>query len=284
MTAPLTLAAHDLPVRLGRPEGADWVPAGRLLEPGSPLLEERLRDFGERMAAPRVAVAASLLLEAYAGLLASVGFGCLLGAGMVAELGADNVSLRFGPGGTPDLVALQSAPRAVPDLVARQRAGAVRERLAAREVREGLATGEPRMAAFARLAEGLLDRHLGVLVARLGELRVRRGPRALWGLVANGCANALVEAAMSAGHPPEMVHALVGVLFGLPGSPLPGPPRLLEVPTGGGGTKLLRKRVSCCLFWTRPGCDPCATCPILSDEQAAARAAARIRAPAASGS
>jgi hypothetical protein len=263
MTMPLNAAAGGLPLplRLGRPEGAGWVPAEQLLEPGSPLLEERLRQFGERIAAPRLAVAASLLLEAYAGLLARVGFGCLLGAGVVPELGAGNVSLRFGPGGVPDLVALH------------EQWGA----------REGQAPSRWEGEVFGRLAEGLLDRHLGVLVERLGELRVRRGPRALWGLVANGCANALLEAALAAHHPPERIRALVDEFFGLPASRLPGPPRLLEVAVGG-GTRLLRKRLSCCLFCAQPGCDPCATCPIYSDEQAAERAAARLRALAAASS
>jgi len=272
MTVPPALAGHHPAAAhhpaaghhpAGRPEEADWVPAARLLEPGSPLLRERLREFGEQMAAPRQDVAASLLLEAYAGLLAAVGFGCLLGAGVVPDLSAGNVTLRFGPGGVPDLVALAQGWDAAVGVRAGARA--------------------PRVAELGRLAEGLLDRHLGVLVARLGELRVRRGPRPLWGLVANGCANALVEAAVAAGHPPWRVHALVEAFFGLPGSPLPGPPRLLEVPTGS-GTRLLRKRVSCCLFSARPGCDPCATCPVFSDEQATARAAARFRALAAGGS
>jgi hypothetical protein len=242
------------------PQGAGWVSAQRLLEPGSPLLGERLRQLGERIAAPRPAVAASLLLEAYAGLLAQVGFGCLLGAGVVPQLAAANVSLRFRPGGVPDLVALHSAG-------------------------ERLGTPERCEAGFGRLAEGLLDGHLGVLVARLGELRVRRGPRALWGLVANGCSNALVEAAVRADLPAERIRALVDELFSLPGSPLTGrvggPPRLLEVAVGG-GTRLLRKRLSCCLFCVQPGCDPCATCPIYSDEQAAERAAARLQALAGS--
>src|SRR6266511_2768480 len=233
-------ATRDLPLRLGRPDGAGWVPADRLLEPGS------------------------MLLEAYAGLLAAVGFGCLLGAGVTPRLGAGEVSLRFGPGGVPDLVALHEGWEAAArdgDVLD----GRVRHR-----------------AALGRLAEGLLDGHLGVLVVRLGELRVRRGPRALWGLVANGCANALVEAALAAQHPPERVRALAAAFFGLPGSPLPGPPRLLEVPVRD-GSKLMRKRLSCCLFCALPGCDPCATCPIFTDEQATERAAARLRALAAGG-
>jgi Ferric iron reductase FhuF-like transporter len=267
MTVLLNAATRDLPIRLGQPDGPGWVRADRLLEPGTPVLEWRLRDFGRRIAAPHPAVAASLLLEAWAGLLAGVGFGCLLGAGVTPDLGAGNVSLRFGPGGVPDLVALHEAWEAP----------------AADGDRRG-APG-PGEAALGPLADGLLSAHLGILVARLAELRVRRGPRALWGLVANACANALVEAAAAAGHPPAAVRALVGALFGLPGSPLaervPEPPRLLEVAVDG-GTRLLRKRVTCCLFCALPGCEPCATCPVLSDEQAAEQAAARLRASRAS--
>jgi hypothetical protein len=251
MTMLLSATTGDLPIRLGRPDGAPWVRADRLLEPGAPVLEQRLRDFGHRITAPNLAVAASLLLEAYAGLLAGVGFGCLLGAGVAPDLAAGNVSLRFGPGGVPDQVALHKGWHG------------------------------RREAALGRLADGLLGAHLAILVARLAELRVRRGPRALWGLVANGCANALVEAACAAGHPPERVRALLEAFFALAGSPLagrlPGPPRLLEVAVDG-GTRLLRKRVTCCLFRALPGREPCATCPVFPDGQAVERAAARLRA------
>jgi hypothetical protein len=256
MTVPLSATTGDLPIRLGRPDGAPWIRADRLLEPGTPVLEERLRDFGHHISAPNLAVAASMLLEAYAGLLAGVGFGCLFGAGVAPDLAVGNVSLRFGLGAVPDQVALHEG--------------------------WGVPGGPGRYeAALGRLAEGLLGAHLAILVARLAELRVRRGPRALWGLVANGCANALVEAACAAGHRPERVRALLEAFFALPGSPpagrLPGPPRLLEVAVDG-GTRLLRKRVTCCLFRALPGREPCATCPVFPDGQAVERAAARLRA------
>jgi Ferric iron reductase FhuF-like transporter len=282
MTVLLSATTGDLPIRLGRPDGAPWIRADRLLEPGTPVLEERLRDFGHHISAPNLAVAASMLLEAYAGLLAGVGFGCLLGAGVGPDLAAGNVSLRFGPSGVPDQVALHKG-WGVPPADGDRPAGPVRRQAALVPPATGDRPGGPGRyeAALGRLAEGLLGAHLAILVARLAELRVRRGPRALWGLVANGCANALVEAACAAGHRPERVRALLEAFFALPGSPpagrLPGPPRLLEVAVGG-GTRLLRKRVTCCLFRALPGREPCATCPVFPDGQAVERAAARLRA------
>src|SRR6266508_840570 len=93
----LPVAAGPFPVRAGRPRDDDWIPADNLLEPGSPLLEERLLAFGKRLGTTRAAVALSLLLEAYTGLLASVAFGSLLGAGRAPELAVGNVSVRRRP-------------------------------------------------------------------------------------------------------------------------------------------------------------------------------------------
>src|SRR6266540_449685 len=224
----LPVAAGPFPVRAGRPRDDDWIPADNLLEPGSPLL------------------------EAYTGLLASVAFGSLLGAGRAPELAVGNVSVRLESGGVPDALAVHDPT---------PRAGDRLDRL------EGVAAS-------------LLDRHLGVLVARLGAVRAGRGRRALWGLVAGGCAAAVVDAVECAGGPPQQARALTEALFALPGSPLPGPPRLLEVAPGRRATagRLVRKRLSCCLSYALPGCDYCATCPVWSDQRAAELAAARLAA------
>ncbi len=267
MTTP-PLAALRLPVRAGRPEGDGWVAADRLLGPGSPALEERVRAFGRQIGAERPAVAASLLLEAYAGLVAGVAFGYLVGAGHAPELAAANVSLRFQPGQVPDALALHD-PLAV----------AVHDLLPGGRGRPGRA-GQP--AQLGRLASSLLDGHLGVLVARLEELRVGRGPRALWGLVANGCGAAIAQTAERTGRSPQQARELAEAFFGLPGSPLPGPPRLLEVPLAR-GTRLVRKRLSCCLSYALAGCDYCVTCPVFSDGRATELAAARLTALAGDG-
>src|SRR6266536_2541927 len=191
----LPVAAGPFPVRAGRPRDDDWIPADNLLEAVSPLL------------------------EAYTGLLASVAFGSLLGAGRAPELAVGNVSVRLESGGVPDALAVHDPT---------PRAGDRLDRL------EGVAAS-------------LLDRHLGVLVARLGAVRAGRGRRALWGLVAGGCAAAVVDAVERAGGPPQQARALTEALFALPGSPL-------------------------------PGCDYCATCPVWSDQRAAELAAARLAA------
>src|SRR6266545_3636853 len=143
----LPVAAGPFPVRAGRPRDDDWIPADNLLEPGSPLLEERLLAFGKRLGTTRAAVALSLLLEAYTGLLASVAFGSLLRAGRAPELAVGNVSVRLESGGVPDALAVHDPT---------PRAGDRLDRL------EGVAAS-------------LLDRHLGVLVARLGAVRAGRG-------------------------------------------------------------------------------------------------------------
>lgn len=240
----LPLAAADpLPLEFGRPLGDDWIHAASLLDRGSPLLEERVRAFGEQLGTDRRGVALSLLLETYTGVLASVAFGSLVGAGRAPELAAAGVSVRMEPGGVPDAVAVHDPlPRPGDGL----------DRL------DGVAAS-------------LLDRHLGLLVARMLELRAGRGRRALWGLVAGGCAAAILEAVERAGGPTRQARALTEALFALPGSSLPGPPRLLEV-----GGSLVRKRLSCCLSYALEGCDYCATCPVWSDQRAAELAAIRL--------
>jgi hypothetical protein len=83
--------------------------------------------------------------------------------------------------------------------------------------------------------------HLAVLVARLIERRVRRGPRALWGLVAKACAAAAIEEARTAGHSARRTAELVNAFFEAPGWLLPPPP-LLQV-AADGRDRLVRRRV-----------------------------------------
>jgi hypothetical protein len=199
-----------------------WLPADDLLAPGAADLEAQLKLAGERLATAGLAVAASALLEGYAWTLARPLFAAAAGGAAAPDLAAGNVAVRFADG-LPAEVATGTAPPAPPALAARR----------------------------------LLDGHLALLVARLLERRVRRGPRALWGLVANACAAAALEEARAAGLPHPRTVALVDEFFAVPGRPLP-PPRLLAV----AGDRLVRRRVTCCLIYT-VAAGPCATCPLL---------------------
>jgi hypothetical protein len=213
------------------------VPAADLLAADSADLEVQLKLAGERLGTASLAVAASVLLEGYAWTLARQLFSSVAAGDPPADLAAGNVLVRFADG-SPAEVVVGSAPAPPPAVAA------------------------------ARMVDG----HLAVLIARLTERRVRRGPRALWGLVANGCAAAALEEAQAAGHSPRRTAELVDAFFGTPGRPLPSPP-LLQVAIGG-RDHLARRRVTCCLNYTVAD-SPCATCPLLPAEETRRRMSAR---------
>jgi ferric iron reductase protein FhuF len=217
-----------------------WLAAGDLLGPVPVELDLQLKLAAERLGADRLAVAASALLEEYAWALGLPLFAALATGAPAPDLAAGNVRLRF-DGGRPAEV----------------------------EVRDPAAPPGGGAGAVARLVDG----HLAALVARLAERRVRRGPRALWGLVANGCAAALLEQARAAGLPPGRVAPLLDQLLGAPGRPLPAPALLQVGPAD--GPCLVRRRVTCCLNYTVAG-QPCATCPLLPPAETRRRLAAGL--------
>jgi hypothetical protein len=100
------------------------------------------------------------------------------------------------------------------------------------------------------------------------------GPGALWGLVANGCAAALLEEAHAAGLPAARARRLVGGVLGPPGRPLPVPALLTVGP--GDRPRLVRRRVTCCLSYTTLG-QPCATCPLLPPSETGGGSATACR-------
>jgi hypothetical protein len=214
-----------------------WLPATELLAAGSAHLEMQLKLAGERLGTASPAVAASALVEGYAWTLARPLFAAVAAGEAPADLAAGNVLVSFADG-LPAAVAAGDAP------------------------------APPPAAAAVRMVDG----HLAVLVARLLERGVRRGPRALWGLVANACAAAAIEEAQAAGHPPRRAAKLVDAFFTAPIWPLPTPPLILL--TTGGHARLVRRRVTCCLNYTVAD-GPCATCPLLPAEETSQRMSTR---------
>ncbi len=204
-----------------------WLAADDLLGPVPLELDLQLKLAGERLGSDSLAVTASALLEGYAWALARPLFAALAAGGPAPDLAAGNVLLAFAEG-----------------------------RLAEVAVREPAAPPGGAAGAVARL----VGDHLALLVARLAERRVRRGPRALWGLVANGCAAAVLAEAQAAGLPAGATGRLLGQLLDAPGRPLPAPAVLQTGPDG--QPRLVRRRVTCCLNYTVAG-QPCATCPLL---------------------
>lgn len=218
-----------------------WLAAGDLLGPVPVELDLQLKLVADRLGTDRLAVAASALLEGYAWALGLPLSAALATGAPPPDLAAGNVRLRF-DGGRPAEV----------------------------EVRDPASPPGGRAGAVARLVDG----HLAALVARLAERRVRRGPLALWGLVANGCAAALLEQARAAGLPPPGA----GRPAARPAPRRPGPAPARAGPAPGrprGRGCLVRRRVTCCLNYTVAG-QPCATCPLLPPAETRRRLAAGL--------
>jgi FhuF 2Fe-2S C-terminal domain len=209
-----------------------FLAATDLLGPVPEELDLQLKRAGERLGTDSLAVAASAFLEGYAWTLARPLFAALAGGRPAPDLARANVGLRFDGGLLAEVAVRDPAPAA------------------------GGAGG-----AAARLVDG----HLGPLAARLAERPVRRGRRALSGLVANGCAAALVEEAGAAGLPAAATGRLLAGFLRSAATPLP-PPALLRVGGPGGRDRLARRRVTCCLVYRVSG-QPCATCPLLPEAE-----------------
>ena len=229
-------------------QAAGWVAAEALLAPASPLLDRQLAAAAAALGGAPPEACASVLAEGYAEALATVAFRALVGARQAPDLAAANVALRFGPGGTVEAVALRGQEAA----------------------RAASAGGEPALAAWA--GSQLLREHLNLLVAALGARRLRRGPRALRGLIANGYACAVAEVVRGGS---EAAAALAAPFLEPLARWVPARPRLLVLPGG----DVVRKRVTCCLFYRLPGNGYCATCPLLASAETVRRLAGP-RAPA----
>ncbi|MGW6137825.1 (2Fe-2S)-binding protein [Streptomyces sp. NPDC055140] len=240
------------------PQGSGWVAAARLAE-GGPALEaflawddaQVLKDYGQQA---RPDVVASFGLHRYAWpacLLVTVPW--FLGR-RVPRFPVTNVAFQRTLGRmavrVTDFACLPGDPAAalpgahvVPD-----------EEALRAEVRAAVAD------------------HLGPVLTGFGP-RMRRGPRALWGMATDEIVEGLWYIAHLLGEESRAMRELERLLPGTT-KPYVGKPAFREL-TGPEGQSLpTRDRASCCLFYTLRPEDTCVTCPRTCDADRVARLSA----------
>ncbi|MFB7708064.1 (2Fe-2S)-binding protein [Streptomyces sp. NPDC056105] len=114
--------------------------------------------------------------------------------------------------------------------------------------------------------------HLGPVLTGFGP-RMRRGPRALWGMATDEIVESLWYIAHLLGEERRAMRELDLLLPGT-AKPYVGKPAFREL-TGPSGQSLpTRDRASCCLFYTLRPEDTCVTCPRTCDADRVARLSA----------
>lgn len=101
--------------------------------------------------------------------------------------------------------------------------------------------------------------HARIALAGLGP-RLRRGPRALWGMVGDDLISGIWHLGRALGQERPAVEAAERLLPG-PVPPFPAGADFREVHDETGVTQPTRTRLGCCLFYTICPAEPCATCP-----------------------
>lgn len=107
--------------------------------------------------------------------------------------------------------------------------------------------------------------HMGPLLTAIGPL-VRRGPRALWGMVADDLVSGVWYLGRILGREDDAVRA-AGEL--LPGAvaPYPGGADFRHLTTRDGRRHPTRTRAGCCMYYTLRPDDACGTCPRVRDAE-----------------
>ncbi|GAA2600620.1 (2Fe-2S)-binding protein [Streptomyces axinellae] len=217
-------------------EAAAWLPADRLLAPGTPELE-RLLDAEHQGSGHRTRHAAALtLIAVYAGRVTAAAVLNWALDGRVWDLRPHNVLVRPGQHGIDGVrmrvPALLADPAAAPG-----------------------AAAKARRAALPALHEAVLDSHLLPLAEALHRA-TRAGLRQLHGGVAHGCATALCA-------PPRLDAEELAARWAEFTAPLPALARLGEpvAVVGATGRRHLRYlRRTCCLYYTSAESVRCASC------------------------
>ncbi|MCT4353554.1 (2Fe-2S)-binding protein [Streptomyces sp. Je 1-79] len=116
----------------------------------------------------------------------------------------------------------------------------------------------------AELRAAVVD-HVSPLVAAFGR-QVRRGPRALWGMVADDLVSGIWYLGRILGREDEAVRAATELLpHGIP--PFPGGADFRRLTGRGGAGHHTRTRLGCCLYYRIDPSQACLTCPRTCDAE-----------------
>ena len=243
----------------------------------SPGLLRMVQAFGRTAGTGEIAVAASLLCQAWAVNVTRPVIAGLVGGRRVTDMGADNTELLFDEEGRP-AGASAMTPRY---------AALAGDRTAAADPWAEIVADDDALFAWAR--SRLFDGHLAALVDALVDITLplaahaatvggtppvpRIGRRLLWGNVAAATAGAF--AALSAAPPlsaatPSRAAQLLGDarrLLHHPGSPIEGLADVFPVDHDG-GVRLFVRRQTCCLRYRLPDAPrTCLSCRLLPEAE-----------------
>lgn len=107
------------------------------------------------------------------------------------------------------------------------------------------------------------------LIAALGP-RLRRGPRALWGMVEDDLVSGIWHLGRATGEEEKAV-AAAGELLPSPVPPFPAGAGFRRLRGGDGTSYPTRTRAGCCLYYAISPDEACATCPRTGDAERLAR-------------
>ena len=214
----------------------------------------------------QVAVATSLLCQAWAVSVTRPAIAGLVGARRVADLAAANTLLQFDGEGRP-VGASPVTPRfaALPG-----------DTEAATDPSAEIVNDDD--ALFAWIRSRLFDDHLAILVDALGDL-VPVGRRLLWGNVAAATAGAF--APLAAAEMPTADRAALMLrdarrLLDEPGSPTEGLAEVFPV-NHDGAVRLFVRRQTCCLRYRLPDAPPtCLSCRLMPESERRRRIALKL--------
>ncbi|MEV0321495.1 (2Fe-2S)-binding protein [Streptomyces sp. NPDC050658] len=107
--------------------------------------------------------------------------------------------------------------------------------------------------------------HMRPLLTAIGP-RLRRGPRALWGMAGDDLISGIWYLGRMLGEEDAALRAVDALLPG-PVEPFPGGAAFRHLTTRDGARHPTRTRLGCCLYYAIPATEACGTCPRVCDAE-----------------